>query len=86
MAAKEGYWVTAKSFIDNDGAALTEVISLQGMTALHVAASSSQSEFVEKLADLMPAAALNAQDKRGCTALHYAAVGGTVDPATAMHW
>ncbi|CAA2973248.1 Ankyrin repeat [Olea europaea subsp. europaea] len=86
LAAKEGYWVTAKSIIDNHGAALTEVISLQGMTAVHVAASSSQSEFVEKLADLMPTAALNAQDKRGCTALHYAAVGGTVDAATEILW
>ncbi|CAA3016417.1 Hypothetical predicted protein [Olea europaea subsp. europaea] len=75
-AAKEGDWVTAKSFIDNDIAALTEVIPLQGMMALHVAASNSQSEFVEKMADLMPAAALNAQDKKGCTALHYASVGG----------
>ncbi|CAA2973246.1 Ankyrin repeat [Olea europaea subsp. europaea] len=69
---------------EEDEWCLQKVISLQGMTALHVAASGSQSEFMEKLADLMPTAALNARDKRGCFALHYAAVGATVDAATAL--
>ncbi|KAL2534393.1 Ankyrin repeat family protein [Abeliophyllum distichum] len=84
LAAKEGDWETAKRFIDSDNSALTAVISIQGMTALHVAASSSQSEFVENLVELIPAEALDARDERGCNALHYVAIGEAVNAAKAL--
>ncbi|KAL2458803.1 ankyrin repeat-containing protein-like [Forsythia ovata] len=84
LAAKEGDWKTAKRFIDSDNTALTAVISIQGMTALHVAASSSHSKFVENLVELIPAEALDARDERGCNALHYVAIGEAVNAAKAL--
>ncbi|KAL2458869.1 uncharacterized protein Fot_55432 [Forsythia ovata] len=84
LAAKEGDWKTAKRFIDSDNTALTAVISIQGMTALHVAASSSHSEFIENLVQLIPAEALDARDERGCNALHYVAIGEAVNAAKAL--
>ncbi|KAL2458872.1 ankyrin repeat-containing protein NPR4-like [Forsythia ovata] len=84
LAAKEGDWKTAKRFIDSDNTALTAVISVQGMTALHVAASSSHSKFIENLVELIPAEALDARDKVGCNALHYVAIGEAVNAAKAL--
>ncbi|KAL2458863.1 putative ankyrin repeat-containing domain [Forsythia ovata] len=84
LAAKEGDWKTAKRFIDSDNTALTAVISIQGMTALHVAASSSHSKFIENLVQLIPSEALDARDERGCNALHYVAIGEAVNAAKAL--
>ncbi|KAL2455378.1 Ankyrin repeat-containing protein [Forsythia ovata] len=84
LAAKEGDWKTAKRFIDSDNTALTAVISIQGMTALHVAASTSHSKFIENLVQLIPAEALDARDEGGCNALHFVAIGEAVNAAKAL--
>ncbi|XP_024017265.1 ankyrin repeat-containing protein NPR4 [Morus notabilis] len=54
------------------------------MTALHVAACEGHSDFVEKLAQLMPVEALEMVDEFGRTALHYAAFSGILKAAIAQ--
>ncbi|MCH95728.1 ankyrin repeat family protein, partial [Trifolium medium] len=55
-----------------------------GHTALHVAALGSQWKIVEKLVQHMPANMVVELDSKGCTCLHYVAVGKSVDTAKAL--
>lgn len=63
---------------------MTAIISVHGSTALHVAATYGQSEFVEKIAHLMPVDALAIQNLYGMTALHLIAGSGTVKAAKVL--
>lgn len=54
------------------------------MTALHVAAGEGRSEFVEKMVSYLPVEALEMRDCLGYTALHYAAIAGSMRAAKAL--
>nr|XP_027090192.1 uncharacterized protein LOC113711214 [Coffea arabica] len=68
-AAMEGNWKDAKAIFDIDRKAKTRKISNLGMTALHVAASCGQSEFVVEMVKKLSKKQLEGRDTHGCTAL-----------------
>ncbi|XP_038711857.1 uncharacterized protein LOC120006054 [Tripterygium wilfordii] len=61
LASLKGDWDSARRFFERDPDAVTAKISVLSMTALHVAVSNEQAEFVEKLVELMPSEALDCQ-------------------------
>ncbi|XP_071924961.1 uncharacterized protein [Coffea arabica] len=83
-AAMEGNWEKACRQFDDNQDAKTAKISNLGMTALHVAASCGQSEFVQKLVKDLDNEQLEARDQLGRTALHHVALAADVDAAKAM--
>ncbi|XP_027091114.1 uncharacterized protein [Coffea arabica] len=85
----EGNWEVACSEFRSNQNAKTAKISNLGMTALHVAASCGQSEFVQKLVEKLAKKhlaklQLEARDQLGRTALHHVALAADVDAAKAM--
>jgi ankyrin repeat protein len=60
------------------------LITYHEQTALHVAAMGGQWKVVEKLAQLVPANMFVEKDSRGCTGLHYVAMGKSIDTAKAL--
>ncbi|XP_027092053.1 uncharacterized protein [Coffea arabica] len=83
-AAMEGNWKDACSEFRSNQNAETAKISNLGMTALHVAASCGQSEFVQKLVGRLSEKEVEARDQLGRTALHHVALAAGVDAAKAM--
>ncbi|CDP00879.1 unnamed protein product [Coffea canephora] len=83
-AAMEGDWEEARHQFRHNQDAKTAKISNLGMTALHVAASCGQSEFVQKLVKELAEEQLEARDQLGRTALHHVALAADVDAARAM--
>ncbi|RWR75694.1 ankyrin repeat-containing protein [Cinnamomum micranthum f. kanehirae] len=84
LAALSGNWESARKFFERDQNAMTAKISISSMTALHVAVSNGQAEFVEKLIELMPSEALAIHDGWCYTPLHYAAMSGNIRIAKAL--
>ncbi|GMN53002.1 hypothetical protein TIFTF001_022142 [Ficus carica] len=84
LAALKGNWEAAKSFLDNDSDAATARITRTSMTALHVAAGEGRSEFVEKMMSAIPEEALEMRDRARFTALHHAAIAGSMRAAKAL--
>nr|XP_027090199.1 pre-mRNA-splicing factor CWC22 homolog [Coffea arabica] len=88
-AAMEGDWEVAGHQFRHNQDAKTAKISNLGMTALHVAASCGQSEFVQKLVEelaeeQLAKLQLEARDQLGRTVLHHVALAADVDAAKAM--
>lgn len=83
-AALQGNWESAKLFLENDRSAATAAINRVTQTALHVAAGEGWSEFVEKMVAMLPLDALANQDWKGYTALHIAAMAGSLRAAVAL--
>lgn len=80
----KGDWKSAKRFIERDRSVLTKPISVLNRTALLVVACEGNWEFMEELVDAMNANDLGMVDELGCTALHYAAVGGSIKACKAL--
>ncbi|KAF7137949.1 hypothetical protein RHSIM_Rhsim07G0099600 [Rhododendron simsii] len=74
-------WETAKTFFDRDRNALTAKISVQLNTPLHVAATGSSLNFIEKLVELMTPEELAQPNVGGYTAFHRVAGVGDVEIA-----
>lgn len=83
-AALKGDWEAAKSIIDNDRSILTASIAKGWQTVLHLTAGTEYVQFVEELARMMKEDDLELQDRKGNTALCFAAVSGNVKVAKAM--
>ncbi|OVA15741.1 Ankyrin repeat [Macleaya cordata] len=85
-AALKGDWRKARVFLNDHPEAVTARITNKQETALHVAARSGHSMFVEKLVRLMPPEALEYKDSSedGYTALHLAAIAGITRAAKAL--
>ncbi|KAL5757538.1 hypothetical protein ACOSP7_020149 [Xanthoceras sorbifolium] len=83
-AALEGNWETAEKVIKQHGVLLTAEISMLSMTALHVAAFSGHSKFVEKLIEDMTPEQVAVKDFSGNTALNHAAISGNLNVANAL--
>ncbi|XP_034226291.1 ankyrin repeat-containing protein NPR4-like isoform X2 [Prunus dulcis] len=83
-AASRGNWEEARKFLDTHPNSERAKISNSSMTALHVAACEGHSQFVEKLVKHVPADVLEMLDGIGYTALHYAAIGGSLRSAKAL--
>ena len=64
--------------------AKTSKFSNPGMTALHVAASCGQSEFVVEMVKKLNKKQLEDRDTHGCTAVHHVALAANVGAAKAM--
>ncbi|KAJ0052583.1 hypothetical protein Pint_01669 [Pistacia integerrima] len=80
----KGDWKNARNFIPSDGDLLTTPISVHSRIALHVAACEGYWEFLEELVKIMSEKDLEMSDALGCTALHYAAVGGSIRACKAL--
>ncbi|XP_031371768.1 uncharacterized protein LOC116187251 isoform X2 [Punica granatum] len=78
-AAIAGDWNTAEKIFKSGPEAKTAVISTRQETALHVATSMGQARFVEKLVQLLSPKDLEMTDFKGYTALHIAAIYGSLD-------
>ncbi|XP_031407554.1 uncharacterized protein LOC116215886 isoform X2 [Punica granatum] len=78
-AALSGDWETAERTFESDPEAKTAIISTRRETALHVATSTGQTRFVEKLVQLLSPKDLEMTDFKGQTALHIAAICGSLD-------
>ncbi|KAF7138442.1 hypothetical protein RHSIM_Rhsim07G0098400 [Rhododendron simsii] len=74
-------WETAKTFFDHDRNALTANITVQLNTPLHVAATGSSLNFIEKLVELMTPEELAQPNVGGYTAFHRVAGIGDVEIA-----
>ncbi|KAF6174961.1 hypothetical protein GIB67_026449 [Kingdonia uniflora] len=85
-AAFEGNWEAALTFLNSDPNAMSAAISGSGKTALHIAAISGQTSFVEKLVELesVPSDALERKDNGGHTAFYFAVAAGNFDAVKAM--
>ncbi|KAI3868503.1 hypothetical protein MKX03_035676 [Papaver bracteatum] len=83
-AALKGDWDRAKRIFKVDPSALTASITVGNETALHIAAASGHSMFVEKLVALMPSDALELKNCDGETTLHFVAAAGLIRAAKAM--
>ncbi|KAI3978541.1 hypothetical protein MKX01_015716 [Papaver californicum] len=83
-AALKGDWDRAKRIFKVDPSALTARITIGDETALHIAAASGHSMFVEKLVTLMPSDALELKNCDGETTLHFVAAAGFIRAAKAM--
>ncbi|EXB38947.1 Transient receptor potential cation channel subfamily A member 1 [Morus notabilis] len=85
LAALEGNWEVAKKFLEDDlDAAVAKITPMTSMTALQVAAGEGHGEFVEKITQLMTTEAILQRDLTGCTALHHAALAGSLRAAVAL--
>ncbi|KAL5824378.1 hypothetical protein ACOSQ3_020441 [Xanthoceras sorbifolium] len=80
----EGDWESADRVIKQNGKVLTAEISMLSMTALHVAAFSGHSKFVEKLIEQMTPEEVDVKDLSGNTALLHAATTGNLNVAIAL--
>ncbi|KAF8403426.1 hypothetical protein HHK36_011530 [Tetracentron sinense] len=79
-AAEKGDWRSATTFFErHPDVEITAVINIDLETALHVAARRGHLQFVKKLLDRMPPAALALKDINGDTTLHIAARSGRSD-------
>ncbi|RZC87732.1 hypothetical protein C5167_028186 [Papaver somniferum] len=83
-AALKGDWDRAQRIFKVDPSALTASITVGNETALHIAAASGHSMFVEKLVALMPSDALELKNCDGETTLHFVAAAGLIRAAKAM--
>lgn len=83
-AVFRGDWKSAKRFIEQDRSVLIKPISVLNRTALLVVACEGNWEFMEELVNVMAANNLGMVDELGCTALHYAAVGGSIKACKAL--
>ncbi|KAJ8759833.1 hypothetical protein K2173_009934 [Erythroxylum novogranatense] len=84
-AARQGNWdIAEKIYNKNENALIEHSITERGETALHIAASAGQTDFVRKLIGRMSKAAIRAQDKLGNTAFCYATTSGKVELAQEM--
>ncbi|KAL5822530.1 hypothetical protein ACOSQ4_020430 [Xanthoceras sorbifolium] len=83
-AALEGNWETADRVIKQNDELLTAEISMLSMTALHIAAFSGHSKFVEKLIEQMTPEEVAVKDFSGNTALNHAATTGNLNVAIAL--
>lgn len=77
-AVFKGDWKSAERFIEKDPSVLTKPKSVLNRTALLAVACEGNWEFMEELVNVMDANDLGMVDELGCTALHYAAVGGSI--------
>ncbi|XP_071924955.1 uncharacterized protein [Coffea arabica] len=80
----KGKWKDAKAIFRRNENAKTTKISNLGMTALHVAASCGQSDFVVQIVKTLTKKQLEATDQVGRTALHYVALAANAEAAEAM--
>ncbi|PKH53099.1 hypothetical protein CRG98_050338 [Punica granatum] len=78
-AALAGDWETAERTFESDPEAKTAIVSTRQETALHVATSMGQTRFLEKLVQLLSPKDLEMTDCDGQTALHIAAIYGSLD-------
>ncbi|KAJ4838166.1 hypothetical protein Tsubulata_029903 [Turnera subulata] len=77
-AIKEGDWNTVSAFISKDGKILTSIISSDGSTPIHEAATAHQTEMAQRLVQKMSEEDLEIQSSNGHTPLHDVAhVGST---------
>ncbi|OVA15739.1 Ankyrin repeat [Macleaya cordata] len=84
-AALKGDWSKARVFLNEHPEAVTARITKYKETALHVAARSGHSMFVEKLVRLMPPESLEYKESNDdYTALHLAAITGITRVARAL--
>lgn len=87
LAALKGNWKAAKKLLEDDPAVATARITRNSMTALHVAAGEGRHEFVERMVEmdsLISGDDLELQDGAGYTALHHAAIAGSVRASAAL--
>ena len=80
-AALKRDWESAKKIIAQEETLLTTSISTGGLSVLHLAAGSDCAHFVSHLVGRMKSEDLELCDKKGNTALCFAAAAGTVQVA-----
>ncbi|KAL6992071.1 hypothetical protein U1Q18_010182 [Sarracenia purpurea var. burkii] len=84
LAALKGDWEIAEEFLYSNPEALRTSITRGSETALHIAAGSRHTRFVEELVKLMRPEDLALQNKVGNTALCFAAASGITKIAEVM--
>ncbi|KAJ8759792.1 hypothetical protein K2173_009893 [Erythroxylum novogranatense] len=85
LAALQGKWDIAERIYENNGKEIIDhKITKRGETALHIAVSAGQTDFVGKLIQGMSKEAIRAPNKLGNTAFCYAATSGKVELAHDM--
>ncbi|TXG66032.1 hypothetical protein EZV62_007307 [Acer yangbiense] len=84
LATNGGDWKSAKSFIESDPDASTARITSKSLTTLMVANRACQWKFAQKLLDYLRPESLEIVDLNKRTALHYAALGGSLETAKAL--
>ncbi|KAI9126557.1 hypothetical protein K1719_002153 [Acacia pycnantha] len=83
--ALEGNWVKAKPMLLKNKMLLTAGIAQGWPTVLHVAAGAGHVHFVKELLNVMDESHLDLQDKRGNTALSFAAISGNLEIAKLLY-
>ncbi|XP_031391298.1 uncharacterized protein LOC116203622 isoform X2 [Punica granatum] len=78
-AALAGDWETAERTFKSDPDAKTAIISVGPETALLLAISMGRTQFIKKLVQLLSPEDLEMEDSNGQTALHFAAMYGSLD-------
>ncbi|KAK4405974.1 Ankyrin repeat-containing protein ITN1 [Sesamum angolense] len=84
QAAMRGDWQDAEILLQRDPNLASAAITEGGDTALHMAAATKHTKFVEKLVQIMTATNLLCENKHGYTAFCYAAASGIVKNAAVM--
>ncbi|KAL0287207.1 UNVERIFIED_CONTAM: Ankyrin repeat-containing protein ITN1 [Sesamum angustifolium] len=84
QAAMRGDWQDAEILLQRDPNLASAAITGGGDTALHMAAATKHTKFVEKLVQNMTATNLLCENKHGFTAFCYAAASGIVKIAAVM--
>ncbi|KAI3973536.1 hypothetical protein MKX01_011092, partial [Papaver californicum] len=80
-AAMDGDWDEASKFLEENPEAITKAINSDLHTVLHVAVFNMKLMFVEEILKLMPLEAIEYRTADGFTALHFAALYGSVKAA-----
>ncbi|KAI8001828.1 Ankyrin repeat-containing protein ITN1 [Camellia lanceoleosa] len=83
-AALEGVWEAANSIIEKHPTVVRARITEGWETALHIATTRKHIHFVKELVPKMTQSDLEMTNKKGCTALCFAALDGTVAIAKVM--
>jgi hypothetical protein len=84
QAVMKGDWPSAKAFIEKHTDCVRVPITHEQESALHIAAVTKHTGFIEELLKLMNPEDLELKTKRGVTALHFAAQTGVVRNAKLM--
>ncbi|XP_020553938.1 ankyrin repeat-containing protein At5g02620-like isoform X1 [Sesamum indicum] len=84
QAALRGDWQAAALLLETHPNLATEQITQRGDTALHVAAATKRTKFVQELVNHMSANDLLSKNVHGHTAFSYAAASGIVEIAAVM--
>lgn len=83
-AALKGDWAAAEPLLNKDRSLIIAPITEGGEIALHIASVEGHAPFVASLLRLMDASEIEITNRKGCTALTFAAAAGHVDIAKMM--